>query len=135
MYIDYRKGQFYETLATLATPGVLPALFHCNGGKDRTGLIAALVLGLARVPNETIAEDYAVTGKYLLSRHITSQAKIGNDVSKMTWQEYRDLACPSIIMEETLHYIEQRYGGVEQYAVEIGLSSEQIASIREVIVD
>ena len=134
MYIDFRKGQFYETLATLATPGVLPALFHCNGGKDRTGLIAALVLGLARVPNETIAEDYAITGKYLLSRHITGQAKVGNDVSNMTWQEYRDIACPPTIMEETLHHIEQRYGGVEEYAIEIGLSSEQIANIREVIV-
>ena len=135
MYIDLRKGQFYETLATLATPEVLPALFHCNGGKDRTGLISALVLGLARVPNETIAEDYAITGKYLLSRHIMGQAKIGNDVSTMTWEEYRDFACPPTIMDATLHYIQQRYGGIEEYAVKIGLSSEQITNIRQAIVD
>jgi len=135
MWLDYRKGQFCETLATLATPDLLPALFHCNGGKDRTGLIAALVLGLAGVPKETIAEDYAITGKYLLSRHVAAEAKIGNDVSDMTWQEYRDLVCPPEIMYGALGHIEQRYGGIEEYAVEIGLSSGQIASIREVIVE
>ncbi len=135
MWLDFRKGQFYETLATLATPGALPALFHCNGGKDRTGLIAALVLGLADVPNETIVEDYAITGKYLLSRHIASEAERGIDVSDMKWQEYRDLACPPKVMEETLCHIEQRYGSVEQYAIAVGLSGGQIASIREAIVE
>ena len=135
MYIDLRKGQFYETLATLATPEVLPALFHCNGGKDRTGLISALVLGLARVPNETIAEDYAITGKYLLSRHISQEAERNNDVSDMKWEEYRDIDCPPKAMEGTLRHIEQRYGGVEQYAVEVGLSLEQISNIRNAIVE
>jgi protein-tyrosine phosphatase len=135
MWLDFRKGQFYETLATLATPGALPALFHCNGGKDRTGLISALVLGLAGVPNKTIVEDYAITGKYLLSRHIASEAERGIDVSDMEWQEYRDLACPPKVMEGTLRHIEQQYGSVEQYAIAVGLSAGQIASIRESIVE
>tara|TARA_B100001245_G_scaffold203296_1_gene164022 strand:+ start:186 stop:980 length:795 start_codon:yes stop_codon:yes gene_type:complete len=135
MWLDFRKGQFYETLATLATPSALPALFHCNGGKDRTGVIAALVLGIAGVPNETIVEDYAITGKYLLSRHIASEAQRGIDVSDMKWQDYRDLACPPKVMEGTLHHIEQQYGSAEQYAIAIGMSGGQIASIREAIVE
>ena len=130
-YIDVRKGQFHETLATLATPGVLPALYHCNGCKDRTGLISALVLGLVGVPNETIAEDYAITGKYLLSRHIMGQAKIGNDVSNMPWEEYRDIACPPTIMQATLEYIQQTYGSVEKYVCKIGLSGKQIENIKK----
>jgi protein-tyrosine phosphatase len=135
MWLDFRKGQFYETLATLATPGVLPALFHCNGGKDRTGLIAAIVLGLAGVPNQTIVKDYAITGKYLLSRHISQEAERNNDVSDMKWEEYRDIDCPPKAMEGTLRHIEQRYRGVEQYAVEVGLSLEQISNIRNAIVE
>ena len=135
MWLDFRKGQFYETLATLATPSALPALFHCNGGKDRTGVIAALVLGIAGVPNETIVEDYAITGKYLLSRHIANEAERGIDVSDMKWEDYRDLACPPKVMEGTLRHIEQQYGGAEQYAIAIGISGRQIASIREAIVE
>jgi protein-tyrosine phosphatase len=38
-----------------------PAVFHCAAGKDRTGLLAALVLGLLGVPDEVIVADYALT--------------------------------------------------------------------------
>ena len=62
--LDHSRARVSETLATLAEPGVLPALFHCGVGKDRTGLIAALVLGLAGVPAGTIAEDYALSARY-----------------------------------------------------------------------
>ena len=84
---------------------------------------------------ETIVEDYAITGKYLLSRHIASEAERGFDGSDMKWQEYRDLTCPPKVMEGTLYHIEQRYGSVEQYAIAVGLSGGQIASIREAIVE
>jgi protein-tyrosine phosphatase len=36
-------------------------LFHCTGGKDRTGMVAMLLLKLAGVDNETVIGDYAVT--------------------------------------------------------------------------
>src|SRR5690606_32034702 len=35
-----------------------PALFHCAAGKDRTGVLAAVILGLLDVPDEEIAGDY-----------------------------------------------------------------------------
>ena len=44
--LNYRRPQIIETLATLASPGVLPALVHCWAGMGRTGVITALVLGL-----------------------------------------------------------------------------------------
>lgn len=37
-----------------------PFLFHCTAGKDRTGLIAALIFGLAEVDLEYINHDYAL---------------------------------------------------------------------------
>ena len=66
--LDLRRAHIVEILAMLSSPGTLPALFHCAAGKDRTGVIAALVLGLAGVPAETIAEDYALTARYLVLR-------------------------------------------------------------------
>ena len=49
MYIDMferRRPQIGEVLAALAAPSALPALYHCHGGQDRTGLITALLLAI-----------------------------------------------------------------------------------------
>ena len=40
-------------------------LFHCRAGKDRTGVVAMLLLGLAGVSDEDIVADYAATQRYL----------------------------------------------------------------------
>jgi protein-tyrosine phosphatase len=45
----------------LADTSNLPAVFHCSVGKDRTGVLAAVVLGLLGVPDEVIVEDYALS--------------------------------------------------------------------------
>ncbi len=50
--LDKRQSEVRDTLCTLAAPDSLPALVHCAGGADRTGIISALVLGIAGVPAE-----------------------------------------------------------------------------------
>ena len=49
----------------LGRPGALPALVHCAAGKDRTGIVVALVLSAAGVPDAAVAADYALTATYL----------------------------------------------------------------------
>ena len=44
-----------------AVPGALPAVFHCAAGKDRTGLLAALLLSALGVSDEDVVADYALT--------------------------------------------------------------------------
>lgn len=48
-------------LELLADPANLPAVFHCSVGKDRTGVLAALVLGFLGVADEVIVEDYVLS--------------------------------------------------------------------------
>ena len=48
--------------AALASADSLPAVFHCSAGKDRTGVLSALILAFLGVPDETIVEDYALSG-------------------------------------------------------------------------
>jgi protein-tyrosine phosphatase len=50
-----------EALAILTDPAAYPAVFHCAAGKDRTGLLAAVVLGLLGVSDEDIIADYALS--------------------------------------------------------------------------
>jgi hypothetical protein len=48
-------------LRVLADGDRLPAVIQCNSGKDRTGIVVALLLELLGVPDETIVADYALT--------------------------------------------------------------------------
>ena len=52
-------------MSELCAPAALPALVHCSAGKDRTGIVVALVLAALGVPDEVIAADYALSARYL----------------------------------------------------------------------
>lgn len=58
-----RQGpdRFVQAIEQLSQPEALPAVFHCAAGKDRTGVLAMLLLGSLGVPHEYIAADYALT--------------------------------------------------------------------------
>lgn len=60
-------------------------IFHCSAGKDRTGILAALLLGVLGVPDEDIARDYALTAPHMKS-HI---ARLSQD--PQVAQSLRDL--------------------------------------------
>ena len=62
-------------------------LFHCHAGKDRTGMIAALLLALAGVPNATIAEDYALSQVCLQPIFDQRLSQEPDPQSASTWRE------------------------------------------------
>ena len=133
LWLDRRKPQLARILATLAEPGVRPAVFHCAGGKDRTGLVAALLLGIAGVPEETIAEDYALTARYLVDRYVAESAPREASGEEYTWQDYEAEFCPQGAMLKTLRHLNERYGGVESYVRSIGLTHDQVSSLRNAL--
>lgn len=63
-YVTDFAPAFAGVLAALAEPGHVPALIHCNGGKDRTGFAATVVLSALGVPRATIVEDYLLTNHF-----------------------------------------------------------------------
>jgi protein-tyrosine phosphatase len=68
MLAGYRELPFalapaYRQLFACLRDGAVPLLFNCTGGKDRTGLAAALVLGALGVPRDTVIEDYLLTNR------------------------------------------------------------------------
>ena len=56
------QGRISKILSAMAVSGTFPAVVHCAGGKDRTGILVALLLELAGVARETVVEDYTLTG-------------------------------------------------------------------------
>ena len=134
MLIDHRQRRLCEILSMLATPGVLPALVHCHGGKDRTGVVAALALGLVGVPAETIAEDYALSARFLLRRSLDGQAP-AFEARYTSEQDYQRECCPPDAMLGTLRHLDERYGGPQAYLLEGGLSPEHVERLRNALVE
>ena len=56
-------------VALLARPDALPAVFHCTAGKDRTGILAAIVLSAVGVRDEDIVANYMLTGESRAARN------------------------------------------------------------------
>ena len=130
--LDRRGEEFRRTLATLAEPAELPAIYHCSAGKDRTGVVSALLLGIAGVPDDVIAEDYGLSAVYLHETWFTlGLAPEDSTPENYTVDDYRAQWCPPEAMHKTLQHLGENYGGIEGYATSIGVTPEQIGSIRD----
>jgi protein-tyrosine phosphatase len=100
-----------------------PVLFHCFAGKDRTGLVAAMLLSLAGVDPEAIGADYTETDNQLATRYAEWLAKVAPERLETMRDELR---CPPEWMLSTLDYVTQRWGSVESYLEAGGVSPANI---------
>lgn len=62
--IETRTPSFVQALEVVASADG-PVIFHCSAGKDRTGVLAAIVLALLGADDEDIIADYAKTAEFL----------------------------------------------------------------------
>lgn len=109
------------------------ALFHCTTGKDRTGFISALVLGICGVSREDITADYCVSQIYL--EHIYKD--IGgyfDGGDKMDTNDPFFSTAPENMLALLQHFSE-KYGGVGEYALSCGISAEQMSAIRVKLIE
>jgi protein-tyrosine phosphatase len=131
--LDKRQPEVRDTLCALAAPEALPALVHCAGGADRTGLITALVLGIAGVPAETISQDYALTARFNLPRYLDSHPEI--DATTYTWQDFQRDTCDPGVMLGVLRDLNLRHCGVEGYLLDSGVSPAEITALRGALIE
>ncbi len=131
--LDRRNSHIHDTLCLLAQRGTLPALVHCAGGTERTGLIIGLVLGIAGVPDETIAADFALTARCTYASYLADHPELSADDYSL--EDHQNRQCRPDTMLAVLRTLEERYCGVVGYARNIGMSEDQIRSLREAIVE
>jgi len=108
-----------------------PLSFNCSHGKDRTGIIAMLLLGVCRVDYECIIQDYNISEIYLtpiMDRIREEFYEKGFNVSFAR--------TPKEVMHDVLMWMDQEFGSIPEYLEEIGLSrKEQQAIINNIAVD
>jgi protein-tyrosine phosphatase len=109
-------------------------VIHCAAGKDRTGLVAALLLTVAGVAPEAIAEDYALTTEALRPREAQWLADGPGDRAEREAALLWSRALPEV-MQEVLADTVARYGAVEDYLLRAGVDAADIVRVRARLVD
>jgi protein-tyrosine phosphatase len=94
-------------------------VFHCFAGKDRTGLVAAILLSIAGVEDEAIGDDFAETDAQLAAKYEEWLAAAAPERR----EEMRDeLQCPPDRILGVLAHLRKGWGGVENYLQAAGMS-------------
>jgi len=122
MILETRQDAFGAVFKAIAEAQG-PLVFHCYAGKDRTGLVAAMLLALAGVTKEAIVEDFAETDAQLAKRYEQWIADAAPERRKSMRDELR---CPPEWILGVLEHLDQNWGGVESYLEDCGVSPANI---------
>lgn len=129
--LEYSRDD-YRQIFTLFAETSGAGLFHCTAGKDRTGVVAMLLLDLAGVPDKWIVEDYVATDAFMRGS-FEEQAQV---LSR------RGIRVPSYALradKENIVYalacLKTRFGGAENYLLSCGVERSQLEGIRRRFTD
>jgi protein-tyrosine phosphatase len=133
-YLDTGGTAFAGALHHMADADHYPMVFHCFFGKDRSGVLAALVLGCLGVDRQAIVDDYAL-----------SDIAMGSLLASLAIDPvYRDtiartppsrLAASATTMDRFLQRIQERYGGAAGWARQAGIPSGEIETLRRLLLE
>lgn len=129
-YYDVLEGK-ESVRAVLSLIAVAPdgVLLHCTAGKDRTGLISALLLGLVGVERADLLADYQVSDTYL------GEIILLDKVAKQFGVELPELAAflgrsKREYLDDCLTKLTRKYGSIPNYLQAIGLTAAELDRLR-----
>ena len=132
--IDERGHAIAAAIEVLCAGDAFPALVHCSAGKDRTGIVIALVLAVLGVPDEVIAADYALSATYLdpdrtpAIGRLQASTGLGDDLTRPL------LSSPPELILELLAWVRTAGGSADGYLIDHGLSPASLAHLRSALV-
>jgi protein-tyrosine phosphatase len=132
-WLHERTAGVAMAMTAIAGSPAAPVLVHCHAGKDRTGVIIALVLRLAGVGIDAIAGDYAQSGvqlaEMLVRDRVTALQRGMDEVRAERLFTVRREA-----MVQTMTYVDNHEGGVVPLLRRIGIDARQIERLRNLLV-
>lgn len=130
---EYARKALKQVFSILTEQEEGAILWHCSGGKDRTGLIAALLLSVLEVDRETILNDYELTNDFVPGERFVMKLAsfFWGDDEKEKERVATIAGVKRKFMEETLNHIDQQYGSpVEFLRNQVGVTEEEMQRIK-----
>jgi protein-tyrosine phosphatase len=128
-YLRYAGDRVVGALKVIARADGPPALFHCAAGKDRTGVLAALILDSVGVEREAIVADFALTNERLerIGARLRRMPTYANYTSSLSTS---DMGADPQTMTDVLAALDQEHGGAEGWLLTNGLTQDELDSVR-----
>jgi len=132
------QAENYAALFRRLAEGMVPIVFNCAAGKDRTGAGAALVLKILGVSHDDIVADYLLTNEWFeeLAMMLAESGEFREILADRPEVVRPLIRAESAYLEHFLDRLDAEYGGPEGYVRErLGISAGEIAAIRAVLTD
>ncbi|MFE5708700.1 tyrosine-protein phosphatase [Rhodococcus koreensis] len=129
-YFEEHGSKFVHALRLMAEAPEVPTMFHCRLGKDRTGVLASLLLSLLAVPSEHIVADYVATNENMgpILDALRVSPIYGENVRNMPPAMY---AADQSTMHGFLNHLAGTFGTIDVWADSVGLNSDDRGRLRE----
>jgi protein-tyrosine phosphatase len=125
---------FVAVLSILAEPDALPAVFHCTAGKDRTGVLSAILLSLLGVDEPTVVADYALSGAAMT--RLRAKIIVKYPDSRETIENISGVfSAEPAQMEALLDHLRATYGSIDAYVAGLGAGADLVAGLRAALLE
>lgn len=133
--IDVNAAAVIDALRLIADPANRPVFVHCTAGKDRTGIVIAMLLALLGVDDEVIVADYHVTTKNMAPVVERIRSAPVFKENGLAYAPDWIFASDPETMRDFLARMRATYGDAEQWALGRGLTVQEIDRLRQTLLD
>lgn len=110
-----------------------PVVFHCGLGKDRTGLLAAVLLGLLGASDGDVVRDYVLSNQALPG--LVARLGVAHPSAASPPIPRQAYAAEAGVMRTVLGALRHRHGAVVGYVTDHGLGYEVVRTLRSELVE
>lgn len=107
--------------------------FYCSAGKDRTGLLAALILKVLGVGDREVIFDYVKSAEMWENGPYHIRLEYSGRLERAGLTPLNWIGCPPEVMQDTLLYIRKQYGSIEDYLIRCGFNEQKMEQLRDVM--
>ncbi len=133
--LEIGSSRFADAMHVLAQTDSLPAVFHCAAGKDRTGVLAALLLSSLGVEDAHICADYGLTQDAMRRSIAWSKVHRPELAERYASIPKAYLAADPRAMQIILTELAQQHGSVRNYVREIGVADATVEALGNLLLE
>jgi len=131
--LEVGAPRFAKAFELLTEPDALPAVFHCAAGKDRTGLLAALLLGSLGVSHDDIVDDYALTAAGMERFRVWAEREWPEWTTRMASMPPAFAMALPEAMRHMLDRLSGEHGSIRGYVKSIGVSDATLEALESLL--